>query len=194
MPGSVTSPTSGGTQLTLTPSTAGTETVSLETFDSQGGVGSTSESVTVFSPASITGLPSGNITAGTPVTLNASPRDRQRRLQLPLASDGFASHSSTGSQALSFNGTNQFVDLGNPTDLNFSGQITLEAWIKPESTTGLQDIIAHGYQVSPNQAEDFLRISNGYYQVGSWNGSTAMAQAPIPAGDVGQWVHLAGSL
>ena len=100
--------------------------------------------------------------------------------------------SSTGSQALSFNGTNQFVDLGNPTDLNFSGQITLEAWIKPESTTGLQDIIAHGYQVSPNDAEDFLRINNGYYQVGSWNGNTAIAQAAIPAGDVGQWVYLAG--
>ena len=58
----------------------------------------------------------------------------------------------------------------------------------PESTTGLQDIIAHGYQTSPNYAEDFLRIDSGDYQVGSWNGNTAMAQAAIPAGDIGQWV------
>ena len=97
-----------------------------------------------------------------------------------------------GSTALSFNGTNQFVDLGNPTDLNFSGQITLDAWIMPESTSGLQDIIAHGYQTSPTDAEDFLRISGGYYQVGSWNGNNAFAQVAIPAGDIGQWVNLAG--
>ena len=61
------------------------------------------------------------------------------------------SPSPTASAALSFNGTSQFVDLGNPTDLNFSGQITLDAWIMPESTGGLQDIIAHGYQTSPDQ-------------------------------------------
>jgi hypothetical protein len=94
---------------------------------------------------------------------------------------------------VSFNGTSQFVDLANPTDLkNLSGPITLEAWIKPQSTTGLQDIIAHGYQLTPNYAEDFLRIAGGYYQVGSWNGNTAFAQAAIPASDVGQWVFLAG--
>ncbi len=103
-----------------------------------------------------------------------------------------ASSNGFSGPALNFNGTDQFVDLGNPTDLNFSGQITLEAWIKPESTSGIQDIVAHGYQVSPSLAEDFLRINNGYYQVGSWNGNTGMAQAPIPAGDIGQWVHLAG--
>ena len=84
------------------------------------------------------------------------------------------------------------MDLGNPTDLNFSGQITLDAWIKPESTGGLQDIIAHGYQTSPTNAEDFLRIDGGYYQVGSWNGSDAVAQVAIPAGDIGQWVNLVG--
>ena len=109
----------------------------------------------------------------------------------PADADG---NSATGSGALSFNGTNQFVDLGNPADLNFSGQITLDAWIKPESTAGLQDIIAHGYQTSPTNAEDFLRIDGGYYQVGSWNGNNAFAQVAIPAGDIGQWVNLAGRL
>ncbi len=94
--------------------------------------------------------------------------------------------------AFSLNGTGQFVDLGNPTDLNFSGQITLDAWIMPESTGGLQDIIAHGYQTSPTNAEDYLRINNGYYQVGSWNGNDALAQFAIPASDIGQWVNLVG--
>src|SRR5262249_49166670 len=37
-----------------------------------------------------------------------------------------------------------------------------------------------------------LRVVNGTYQVGSWNGNTAAAVAAMPAGDIGQWVHLAG--
>jgi hypothetical protein len=45
--------------------------------------------------------------------------------------------SGSASSALQFNGTNQYVDLGNPADLNFGGQITLEAWIKPSSSGGL---------------------------------------------------------
>jgi hypothetical protein len=99
---------------------------------------------------------------------------------------------SAPSQALQFSGVNQYVDLGNPSNLDISGDITLEAWIKPGSTGGLQDIIAHGYQFNPD-AEVFLRIANGEYQVGSWTGSTtAYAGAAIAAADVGQWVHLAG--
>ncbi len=151
----------------------------------------------------IVGLPTSS-PKGTAITLTASATDSSATLTAAGFSDLWQATdsqgiSSTTSQALSFNGTNQFVDLGNPTDLSFSGQtatssapITLEAWIKPQSTTGYQDIIAHGYQLSPSYAEDFLRINNGYYQVGSWNGNTAMAQAPIPAGDVGQWDFLAG--
>ena len=81
---------------------------------------------------------------------------------------------------------------GQSDEINFGGQITLDAWIMPESTGGLQDIIAHGYQTSPTNAEDFLKINGGYYQVGSWNGGTAMAQAAIPASDIGQWVNLVG--
>ena len=152
----------------------------------------------------VTGLPTGGSPQGTSVSLTASATDPSTIdtaagfSYIWQATDSQGS-SSTSSQALNFNGTSQFVDLGNPTDLSFSGQtasssapITLEAWIKPQSTTGYQDIIAHGYQLLPNYAEDFLRINNGYYQVGSWNGNTAMAQAPIPAGDVGQWDFLAG--
>jgi hypothetical protein len=108
----------------------------------------------------------------------------------PAASETVPSGSA--SQALQLNGTNQYVDLGNPADLNFRGPITLEAWIKPMSSGGLQDIITHGYQTSPYQAEVYLRIANGTYQVGSWNGTDSTATAAMPASDLGQWVHLAG--
>src|SRR5262249_19561003 len=61
----------------------------------------------------------------------------------------------------------------------------------------IRDIVAHGYQTTPAQAEVVLRIANGAYQVGSWVGDqpgsgTAFAVSPVPKGDVGAWVHLAG--
>jgi len=190
---------SAGSQASFTPFTSGTYTVGLSSTDVVGNTGTISQSFTTVGtiplPA-ITGLPASS-PEGTAVTLTGSATETNAT----VAAEGFSylwqatdadGASATGSGALSFNGTSQFVDLGNPGDLDFSGQITLDAWIKPESTAGLQDIIAHGYQTSPTDAEDFLRISGGYYQVGSWNGNNAVTQVAIPAADIGQWVNLAG--
>jgi RHS repeat-associated protein len=93
--------------------------------------------------------------------------------------------------ALQFDGAGDYVSLGNPAGLNITGAITLSAWIKPEATGGLRNIIAHGHATSPN-GEVYLRINNGQYQVGSWNGTSYLASAAVPAGDVGTWVHLTG--
>ena len=78
--------------------------------------------------------------------------------------------------------------------MNFTGEITLAAWIRPDVSSGLRNIIAHGHRLSPNQ-EIFFRVNNGSYQVGSWNGSAHITSAAIPAGDVGtgNWIHLAGT-
>ena len=93
--------------------------------------------------------------------------------------------------ALSFNGSNQYVDLGNPAALNFTGAITLAAWIKPTSLSGFQSIVDHGYTTSPN-SEVFLRINNGKYEAGVWDDSNPpfVSVAADPA-DVNTWVHLA---
>jgi hypothetical protein len=94
---------------------------------------------------------------------------------------------------LRFNGTNSFVDLANPTYLNFSGPITLEAWIRPLASDGFRNILAHGYTDQP-PGEVFLRVNQGKYEVGSWkqDGAIHYVSVPIPAQDLGQWVHLAG--
>ena len=94
-------------------------------------------------------------------------------------------------RALSFNGTNAFVDIPNDPSLNFAGAITLAAWIKPVSSQGVQNIIAHGYTAHP-QAEVALRIFNGYYQVGSWDGIPHGVAMAVPPEDLNRWVHLAG--
>ena len=93
--------------------------------------------------------------------------------------------------ALQLNSSNAYVNLGNPDTLNFSGSITLQAWIKPTATDGLRDIVAHGYSSSP-AGEVYLRIANGQYQVGSWNGADHFTTAAMPPGDLGRWVHLCG--
>jgi hypothetical protein len=92
---------------------------------------------------------------------------------------------------LSFDGTRAYVDLGEPSALAFTGLVTMEAWIRPRSTDGFRNILAHGYTINPSAGELLLRISNGQYQAGSWNGNNFVVSAPIPPEDIGRWVHLA---
>jgi hypothetical protein len=88
-------------------------------------------------------------------------------------------------------GTNGYVSIGNPPALNFTGAITLMAWIYPVATDGIRNIIAHGYTQNPN-AEVFFRVNGGKYQVGSWNGPNYYTQYPVDKADLNNWVHLAG--
>lgn len=110
-----------------------------------------------------------------------------------------------------------WVSLNNPSGLNFSGQITLEAWVQLGATQNdPARIISHGPQTlsdflaTPpdfavtNTSEVFLRVegANPYtYVVGSAQVENNVgtnyytASAPVPAGDVGgsSYVHLAGT-
>ncbi len=97
-----------------------------------------------------------------------------------------------GIGSLELDGQDDCALLGDPENLKLSGPITLAAWIRPTATDGLRDIIAKGYTTSPSNGEIFLRINNGRYEVGSWDGGAYMVGAAGASGDVGQWVHLAG--
>ncbi len=108
-----------------------------------------------------------------------------------------------------------WVSLNNPAGLNISGEITLEAWVKPGSalaSSARARIISHGPQTLSAYAVDtvgenasilvspevFLSIDeNGSkYVVGSsQDGVLSSASFPVPAEDLtgGQWVHLVGT-
>jgi len=119
---------------------------------------------------------SGNGHAG---TLNGNPARIQGRM----------------GSALQFDGQDDFVDLGDPAGLEIQDQITLSAWIKIDNmahTTGFRNIIAHGYTRRP-PGEVFLRMHDGYYEVGTWNGEDHLARAAIDDNDIGRWVHLTGT-
>jgi len=65
--------------------------------------------------------------------------------------------------AANFNGS-AAIDLSlgsNPALLNFSGPITLEAWVQPSSASEFADIIAKGYDSSTYQ-EIFIRVDGPY--------------------------------
>lgn len=115
--------------------------------------------------------------------------------------------------AVPLDGLKSWVSLNNPAGLNLSGQLTLEAWIKPAASQGtVARILSHGTptlssytaeQVETNGSvvvgpEVFLRLEgNGAnYVVGSSDGTnTHGASFAVPAGDLGsaQWIYLVGT-
>lgn len=94
-----------------------------------------------------------------------------------------------------FDGLNDSLSLVTATDwdnssLDIQGQITLAVWVKPTVTNGEQIIVASG--PDPNNMT-FLRVRDGFYEVGVVvAGTTYQTTVAIPAGDLGNWVHLAG--
>jgi hypothetical protein len=93
-------------------------------------------------------------------------------------------------RSVSLNGTSQYVSLGNPSTLNFAGQITIAAWVFNTNSTGTTDIVAHGYTTSPS-AEVYLRIVDGRYDCGCWNGTGSyLANFTPSVSDVNSWVQL----
>jgi hypothetical protein len=133
------------------------------------------------------------------------------------AGNGFAAPN----PAVPLDGLTSWVSLNDPSGLDFSNQITLEAWINPASAQGTTArIVSHGppsptvYDINTNDAtfypivlsgsqlssnEVFLRIEgNGAkYSVGTSDGFTFHgATASVTAGDLGGangWVYLAGT-
>lgn len=93
--------------------------------------------------------------------------------------------------SLLFDGTDQYVALGNPPILNLGGPVSVAAWIRATGTDGYQDLVAHGY-TADNTQDEALRIKFGAYEFTYWNNQEHDAVATIPASDVGAWVHLCG--
>jgi len=93
--------------------------------------------------------------------------------------------------ALSFNGQDQWIEIGNPPFLNVGGPISVAAWLRPGTIDSRGNILAHGYRFGPSY--DFaLRVDAGAYVFTTWDSVNHEAVASIPTSDVGNWVHLCG--
>ncbi len=95
-------------------------------------------------------------------------------------------------KALYFNGTNTAIELGNPSALNFTGPITLAAWIVVRKTDGMHSIIARGPKITIPKYQLVLRYKDNRYEAGTWDGKANLVSSQSRGTDKGQWVHLIG--
>lgn len=93
--------------------------------------------------------------------------------------------------SLSFNGQDQWIEMGNPPLLDLGGAISIAAWVRPLAVDNYRNVVAHGYRYTPSYGLS-LRIYSGAYQFTYWDSSDHLASAPVPAADLGAWVHLCG--
>jgi len=89
-----------------------------------------------------------------------------------------------------FDGIDDSIALPN-SGMAFANTMTLEAWIEPEATDGVRIILGHGSPFTRKGAALFIQNAN-YGVVGVQSG-VHFVQVPIPAADIGRWVHLAGT-
>jgi uncharacterized repeat protein (TIGR01451 family) len=82
------------------------------------------------------------------------------------------------------------ISLGNPAGMNFMGEMTMAAWIRPDNTNG-GTILAHGYN-RISEPEVYLGYFVNRYYAGTWSNGVSYASVTAPEDIVGQWTHLAG--
>lgn len=133
--------------------------------------------------------------------------------EYPVANSGALGSSADGAMVnVTSEGSSSWTSINDPSGLQFTGAVALEAWIKPGAVQGERArIISHGppllssytaEEVAENGSvltggEVFLQIdgSGANYTVGSSDGTnTYSATAAVPTGDLGgsDWIHLAG--
>jgi hypothetical protein len=101
-------------------------------------------------------------------------------------------------QALSFNGTTSFVDLGAPTALDLSGvnKFTLSAWVYPTATPNGAGVITEMYtstvQYTIGFSNNVTPTGNSYPTVGFYNGAWR-AITESRAIDLNQWSLITGT-
>ncbi|MGH9844866.1 MAG: LamG-like jellyroll fold domain-containing protein [Blastocatellia bacterium] len=92
---------------------------------------------------------------------------------------------------LSFDGVNDYVNLGNPTHLRFTDAITLSAWVKIDTFTNSGRIITKGGQ--PGSRGWALTVeSGGYANFQIAKDTSTLISVISGALATGQWIHLAG--
>jgi hypothetical protein len=97
-----------------------------------------------------------------------------------------------GPSSVSLDGSDQFVDVGNPSDLNLTSAMTLSAWVEPTSLTAWQRVITKmGDDSVPENDSYVLGVSgNGGVYFGLFqNGSQDFIDGSTPL-TLNAWNHI----
>ncbi|MEI6660419.1 MAG: LamG-like jellyroll fold domain-containing protein [bacterium] len=89
--------------------------------------------------------------------------------------------------SLSFNGTTQYVDIPDAASMNFAGDITISAWIKPDTSGGGNWRSILGKRGASTSYEITLSAATGALL---WYNGTIYASTFIP--QLNKWTHVAG--
>ncbi len=100
-----------------------------------------------------------------------------------------------------FDGSSQYILIANSPELDFTGEITLAAWVNVASITdGCHYVVAHGYCYTP-PGEVALRIGSDTcgpggsphnWAAGAWLSAEHSAVTPTTDADLNMWIHIAG--
>ena len=94
--------------------------------------------------------------------------------------------------ALSFNGSDEYLNVGNSSSLDVGNVLTVEAWVKPNSITAREGIFSTRFNNASGSFQFELGTgSAGTGRVAVSGVSTWVAQTGDNAIATGEWVHLA---
>ncbi len=109
-----------------------------------------------------------------------------------LVCRSYPTTSSTVGTALIFDGSNEYINLGNSSCFDVGSVLTIEAWIKPNNLTGRYGIFSTRKNNQPGSFQ--LEIGTGGGGTGRVAVSgvnTWVAQTDVNAISTGEWVHIA---
>ena len=98
-------------------------------------------------------------------------------------------------EALNFDGVNDNVNIGNAITASLTGstKVSVEAWVKPTSLTGLGCIVGN-YNTGVGVLQILLRRSgNSFYEFWVGNGGTWYATNSVATPTLNVWQHIAAS-
>ncbi|MCF6361358.1 MAG: T9SS type A sorting domain-containing protein [Cyclobacteriaceae bacterium] len=93
--------------------------------------------------------------------------------------------------SLDFDGANDFVDLGNPQELQISGDMTIEMWVKPTNFSTRRNPYAKAYGGEGTITQETTGILNYYYGTSGADASPYQGFGSVAALTLNEWNHIA---
>jgi hypothetical protein len=93
--------------------------------------------------------------------------------------------------ALDFDGTNDYVTLGNPSQLQITGNLTIEMWVKPDNFSARRNPYAKAYGGEGTITQETNGTLNFYYGTNGGNAAPYQGFNSGSALTLNQWNHIA---
>jgi len=94
-------------------------------------------------------------------------------------------------QAISLDGSDDYVDLGNPSELQITGNQTIEMWLKPANFDNRQNPYAKAYGGEGTITLETSGKLNYYYGTAGKNSSTYQGVGSDQSLELNEWSHVA---